>query len=341
MKIKKSKSSVPENTSPKAVESGCEPGLTRRDALKDISVLGLGFLGFGGLFTKFNTSAAPLFDLQDNCTSQCYGTVTCNQVSNTNGTLACPPFSGCGSSICRETITCLGGFNCTGQISCADTVACSPSGISCTGGKVSCLTNANIILPVTLSMFSTFVVDGAVRVQWRTMTEVNTAGFNVLRSASRDGKFRRLNDALISGHGNSNIAHEYFYVDQQINQDTFYWYMLEEIDNSGKVELHGPISCKTENALVENFTVNPNFPNPFNSETAISFILPDAGNVTIDIFDMLGNRILRNSLPGVRGPNSWSWNAKNSKGQAVHSGTYICEITFKHQAKRRKLNYIK
>jgi hypothetical protein len=41
----------------------------------------------------------------------------------------------------------------------------------------------------------------------------------------------------------------------------------------------------------QRFELYQNYPNPFNPETAISFALPEAGNVTLDVFDLMGRQV--------------------------------------------------
>lgn len=71
-----------------------------------------------------------------------------------------------------------------------------------------------------------------------------------------------------------------------------------------------------------------NYPNPFNPTTTIRYDLPQAGPVTIRIFDVKG-RFIRSLLSGeVRGPGTYTvvWDGRNGAGQSVSSGVYFCRL---------------
>ena len=57
-------------------------------------------------------------------------------------------------------------------------------------------------LPVSLSKFRPERLDsGEIVVRWITESELNNAGFNILRSETRDGEFTKINMKLIAGQG--------------------------------------------------------------------------------------------------------------------------------------------
>jgi len=59
-------------------------------------------------------------------------------------------------------------------------------------------------------------------------------------------------------------------------------------------ELYGSqTSIENEELLPAQFDMLANYPNPFNAQTTIAFSLKESGNVSIDIFDVLGRRIDR------------------------------------------------
>ena len=51
------------------------------------------------------------------------------------------------------------------------------------------------------------------------------------------------------------------------------------------------VGVNENNSLVNDYRLNQNYPNPFNPVTTISYELPSAGFVKLEIFDMLGNTI--------------------------------------------------
>lgn len=78
----------------------------------------------------------------------------------------------------------------------------------------------------------------AVRVEWQTETELNTAGFNVYRSASPDGEFERLNEQLIPGQGGPAAGGQYTFVDEQVEAGQTYFYRLEDVEMDNSTEMH-------------------------------------------------------------------------------------------------------
>jgi hypothetical protein len=70
----------------------------------------------------------------------------------------------------------------------------------------------------------------AVRVEWETATEVNTAGFFLYRSDDADGQFLQVNDELIAAVGDSQSGASYSFVDKNVSSGNTYFYLLEEVE---------------------------------------------------------------------------------------------------------------
>lgn len=82
-----------------------------------------------------------------------------------------------------------------------------------------------------------------------------------------------------------------------------------------------------EESLPARFTLRQNFPNPFNSTTAIDFETPQDGRVELDIFDLQGrlvSRLLEQSIPAGKG--RVYWNGLDDSGCPVASGIYFYRL---------------
>ena len=70
-----------------------------------------------------------------------------------------------------------------------------------------------------------------------------------------------------------------------------------------------------------------NSPNPFNSETSIRYYLPEAGKVTLEVWDVLGRRV-RRLVDGHQraGYHTVRWDGRDELGNEVSSGIYLYRI---------------
>ncbi len=80
-------------------------------------------------------------------------------------------------------------------------------------------------------------------------------------------------------------------------------------------------------ALPKSFDLSQNFPNPFNPETQIAYQLPEAGRVTLRIYNMLGQP-LRTLVEAelAAGYHKAVWNGKDDAGQPLPSGVYLYRL---------------
>ncbi|MCH8305923.1 MAG: T9SS type A sorting domain-containing protein, partial [Candidatus Marinimicrobia bacterium] len=77
----------------------------------------------------------------------------------------------------------------------------------------------------------------------------------------------------------------------------------------------------------EFFDLSQNYPNPFNPTTVINYAIPQATEVTIVIYDLLGREVIRwegNKIGA--GYHSIRWDGRNQRGVQVSSGVYIYRI---------------
>ncbi|MFH1051467.1 MAG: FlgD immunoglobulin-like domain containing protein [bacterium] len=71
-----------------------------------------------------------------------------------------------------------------------------------------------------------------------------------------------------------------------------------------------------------------NYPNPFNYNTTIRYILPGSGYATIRIYDMVG-RLRKSIALGLQGtgPQEVVWDGKDGEGTDCASGSYMYELS--------------
>ncbi len=89
-------------------------------------------------------------------------------------------------------------------------------------------------LPVQLSSFYSKRNDsGAVVITWSTESELDNAGFNILRSQSRTGEFVRINAQLIPGAGTTGEKTAYTWTDTSAKPNVLYFYQIEDVSLAG------------------------------------------------------------------------------------------------------------
>ena len=85
-------------------------------------------------------------------------------------------------------------------------------------------------------------------VEWSTATELNTVGFIILRSADPNGPYERINPDLIPASDNLYSGSEYSYEDHNTQRGKTYYYMLQDLEDTGLVNEYGPIAIKATNS---------------------------------------------------------------------------------------------
>lgn len=90
------------------------------------------------------------------------------------------------------------------------------------------------------------------------------------------------------------------------------------------------------------FFLGNNLPNPFNSETVISFGLSQPSQVTIEIFNILGQKVKTLGLGQLpAGYHRASWDGKDSRGKKVATGIYFYRMTAGDFSDIKKMSFIK
>lgn len=90
------------------------------------------------------------------------------------------------------------------------------------------------------------------------------------------------------------------------------------------------------------FSLNQNFPNPFNSKTVIRFSLDKPGNVSLEVFDILGRKV-KTLSDGFKQAGNYeiTWNGRNSENTEVASGIYFYRLKTDVNVLVRRMAYLR
>lgn len=225
-----------------------------------------------------------------------------------------------------------------------------PTYVGTTGDLGSPGTNSvDQALPVCLTSFMAHTDNNKIILEWITASEINSMGFEILKSEDKYGKYFLLSsykfNATLSAKGNSSTGITYQFADQAVMPGRIYWYKLLAVDLDGSTEIYGPISASIDFAndplhrLSEEepkrFELYQNFPNPFNPTTLIRFDIPFLKShddyIELNIYNLLG-QLVRKLYSGeiVAGRFEIEWDCCNDAGEKLPAGTYLGVLKFQN-----------
>ena len=148
--------------------------------------------------------------------------------------------------------------------------------------------------------------------------------------------------------------------------DSVYFFSREKLvlngEFNGKVEFHNSgfatmqsvlpnisftsdATLATDNEvdlLPKSFALHDNYPNPFNPNTTIRFDLPSEADVSILVFNVLGQKIKTIEKSQMNpGYHSIIWNATNDQGSQVSAGMYFYQLRTNDFVKTKKMILLK
>jgi formylglycine-generating enzyme required for sulfatase activity len=120
----------------------------------------------------------------------------------------------------------------------------------------------------------------------------------------------------------------------EANPDKYY---LDYTDEAGLYEV-APTTVSVAHDQPMPFTLQQNFPNPFNPTTTIPYSLSSSGHVRVDVFNITGQRIatLVNTHM-AEGSHTTSWNGRDESGKAVGAGIYLYRLSSGEMSEARKM----
>ncbi len=140
-----------------------------------------------------------------------------------------------------------------------------------------------------------------------------------------------------------------WYDDPPFGGGTVYAYWLRAVDAADAAgPLTGPFvaDCALLDASevpdARSLRLGQNRPNPFNPRTTIAFSLDHAGDVRLDVLDLVGRRV-RRLTESRYSAGEWhvTWDGRDDRGLEVPSGVYVYRLTSDGRVLARKMMLLK
>jgi hypothetical protein len=204
-----------------------------------------------------------------------------------------------------------------------------------------CIWRSDFFLPVEILGFGRVEGDGQVMINWQTASETGLNTFIVTRCMQRDGIYETVHST--EGVGGTS-GHRYTWTDTRVENGHTYYYKLHVMDGEGQhvYNVNGqPVILEaTPHAgatIPVEYSLSQNFPNPFNARTSFNFAIPEAGHVTLKVFDLLGRAVatvVDRDLTADTYTISWS-------AEGLPAGVYMYTLSSGEFSQTKKMLYLK
>ena len=118
-----------------------------------------------------------------------------------------------------------------------------------------------------------------------------------------------------------------------------YIQIMEYSESSVKLSVERELTIITP----EDYKLSQNYPNPFNPTTTIQYTLPMRDKITVTIYNMLGQEVVRlmNNEEKPAGTYQLTWNGMDKNGAQVSSGMYFYSMRSPHMQKTMRMTFLK
>jgi hypothetical protein len=187
-------------------------------------------------------------------------------------------------------------------------------------------------VPVELVSFNASINENSVKLSWITATELNNSGFEIEKRNQNSENWNKI--GFVRGNGTTTEINYYSYTDENLSAGN-YSYRLKQVDLDGTYEYSNIVYV--EIITPTEFELSQNYPNPFNPSTTIKFSIPEGSQVSLKIYNSLGQEIktLVNRFMEI-GVHTVNFNAVD-----LNSGMYFYRLDAGEFAKVRKMTLIK
>jgi|GEM_PF-2374270 len=143
-----------------------------------------------------------------------------------------------------------------------------------------------------------------------------------------------------------------FYTVSDLEGYTQYYWRVRAISDVGAGDWSSTWSFTTKDVtsvrdlageIPDEFNLQQNYPNPFNPTTTIRFGIPEASTVTLEVYNMIGQRVAT-IIDGefyAAGTYEAMWDAKDEMGREMSSGMYIYRISAGDYVNTKKMLFMK
>jgi hypothetical protein len=145
---------------------------------------------------------------------------------------------------------------------------------------------APIVVPVELTSFSYVILEGKIKLEWQTATELNNLGFEIQKLSNEFSEWYTI--GFVRGNGTTSDITDYSFIDDNplLEKNK---YRLKQVDYDGAYKFSEEITV--EYTIPSSFKLGQNFPNPFNPTTSIRYEISSTQFVTLEVYDVLGREV--------------------------------------------------
>ena len=126
-------------------------------------------------------------------------------------------------------------------------------------------------------------------------------------------------------------------VNRDIDTNVLIWNYVSEYDLYGIIDCEERVTNNEYQQLEYNFNLNQNYPNPFNPSTQIQYALPEATQVTLEVFNSVGQKVMEL----VNGQQSAGYHTATFNASGLSSGVYFYKLSTSSFINTKKMLLIK